>query len=139
MIDPQGRIAWALGRRAARRAASPAARARRRRLARPAFRAATTALIEAVPFLAMPGPRSSFSSREPVERPSDPAVRKANLRRIGRLFRDYRLKLFVVSLLIVFSALLGVVSPFLLRDILDTAIPGPEHGAAEPARRRDDR
>ncbi len=71
----------------------------------------------------MPGPRSAFSPREAVERPADPAVRKANLRRIGRLFRQYRLKLTVVSALIVFSSLLGVVSPFLLRDILDTAIP----------------
>ena len=50
-------------------------------------------------------------------------MRKANLRRIGRLFRDYRLKLIVVCGLIVFSSCLGVVSPFLLRDILDTAIP----------------
>ena len=71
----------------------------------------------------MPGPRSAFTPRETVERPADPAVRRANLRRIGRLFREYRLKLTVVSALIVFSSLLGVVSPFLLRDILDTAIP----------------
>ena len=71
----------------------------------------------------MPGPRSAFSPREAVERPADPAVRKANLRRIGRLFKQYRLKLTVVSALIVFSSLLGVISPFLLRDILDTAIP----------------
>ena len=71
----------------------------------------------------MPGPRSAYSPREPVERPADPAVRRANLRRIGRLFRGYRLKLFVVCGLIVFSACLGVVSPFLLRGILDTAIP----------------
>src|SRR4051794_889670 len=71
----------------------------------------------------MPGSRSAFSPREAVERPSDPAVRRANTRRIGGLFREYRWKLFVVSLLIVFASLLGVISPFLLRDILDTAIP----------------
>jgi ATP-binding cassette subfamily B protein len=71
----------------------------------------------------MPGPRSSFTPREKVERPADPAVRRANLRRIGKLFRQYRLKLTFVCALIVFSAGLGVVSPFLLRGILDTAIP----------------
>jgi ATP-binding cassette, subfamily B, bacterial len=76
----------------------------------------------------MPGFRSAFSPREPVERPADPAVRRANLRRIGRLFREYRLKLLLVSVLIVFSACLGVVSPFLLRGILDTAIPDQNMG-----------
>src|SRR5262245_43149540 len=71
----------------------------------------------------MPGPRSSFTPREKVERPADPAVRRANLRRIGGLFRQYRLKLTFVCALIVFAAALGVVSPFLLRGVLDTAIP----------------
>jgi ATP-binding cassette subfamily B protein len=71
----------------------------------------------------MPGGRSAFTPQEKVERPADPAVRKANLRRIGRLFREYRLKLTFVCGLIVVSACLGIVSPFLLRGILDTAIP----------------
>src|SRR4051794_11872220 len=71
----------------------------------------------------MPGPRSAFTPAEKVERPSDPAVRKANLRRIGHLFRHYKLKLIVVCGLIFLSACLGIVSPFLLRGILDTAIP----------------
>src|SRR3954467_15429323 len=69
------------------------------------------------------GPHHAFYSREPVERPADPEVRRANLRRIGRLFRGYWTKLTLVCALIVFSAGLGVVSPFLLREILDTAIP----------------
>jgi ATP-binding cassette subfamily B protein len=56
------------------------------------------------------------------ERPADPAVRKANLRRIIRLFRPYRARLGLVGGLIVVSAGLGVVSPFLLRAVLDTAI-----------------
>jgi ATP-binding cassette, subfamily B, bacterial len=56
------------------------------------------------------------------ERPSDPAVRKANFRRIVRLFRPYRLRLGAVSALIVFSAALGAVPAFLLREVLDTAI-----------------
>jgi len=71
----------------------------------------------------VPGPRSAFTPSEKPERPADPAVRKANLRRIGRLFRHYKLKLLVVCGLIVFSSCLGVVSPFLLRDIFDTALP----------------
>ena len=62
-------------------------------------------------------------SDEPVERPSDPAVRKANLRRIVSLFRSYRARLGAVCGLIFVSAALGVVSPFLLREVLDVAIP----------------
>jgi ATP-binding cassette subfamily B protein len=44
-------------------------------------------------------------------------------RRIGRLFRPYRGRLSAVLGLIVVSAGLGMVSPFLLRDVLDVAIP----------------
>src|SRR4051812_43766415 len=51
-----------------------------------------------------------------MERPKD-------LRRIARLFRPYRLRLSAVLGLIVVSATLGMASPFLLRAVLDTAIP----------------
>ena len=44
-------------------------------------------------------------------------------RRIGRLFAPYRGRLAAVLGLIVVSAGLGMVSPFLLRDILDRALP----------------
>jgi ATP-binding cassette subfamily B protein len=44
-------------------------------------------------------------------------------RRIARLFRPYRGRLSAVLGLIVVSAGLGMVSPFLLRDVLDRAIP----------------
>src|SRR3990170_3446407 len=73
----------------------------------------------------MPGRRfESFASGpDAPERPADPAVRKANLRRIFPLFRPYRLRLSAVCALIVFSAAVGVVSPFLLREVLDVAIP----------------
>jgi ATP-binding cassette subfamily B protein len=72
----------------------------------------------------MPGRRfGAFTSEDPPERPADPAVRKANFRRIVRLFRPYKARLAAVSGLIVLSAGLGVVTPFLLRDVLDTAIP----------------
>ncbi len=60
---------------------------------------------------------------EPPVRPADPAVRKANLRRIFPLFRNYRARLGVVCGLIVVSAALGVVPTFLLKAVLDTALP----------------
>jgi ATP-binding cassette, subfamily B, bacterial len=50
-------------------------------------------------------------------------VRRANLRRIVRLFTPYRLRLGAVSILIVVSAILGAASPFLLREVFDVAIP----------------
>jgi ATP-binding cassette subfamily B protein len=56
--------------------------------------------------------------REKPERPADPAVRRANLRRIARLFRDYRGRLSAVLVLILVSAALGVVPAFLLRGVL---------------------
>jgi ATP-binding cassette subfamily B protein len=55
---------------------------------------------------------------EKPERPADPAVRRANLRRIARLFRDYRGRLSAVLVLILGSAALGVVPAFLLRGVL---------------------
>jgi ATP-binding cassette subfamily B protein len=72
----------------------------------------------------VPGRRwESFAPDSPPERPADRAVRRANLRRIVRLFGPYRARLGAVCALIVFSAGLGVVSPFLLREVLDVAIP----------------
>jgi len=60
---------------------------------------------------------------EPPERPEDPAVRRANLHRVAHLFRPYRGRLAAVLTLIVFSAGLGVIPAFLLKEILNTAIP----------------
>ena len=71
----------------------------------------------------MPGGRFGSKQLERPERPADPAVRKANLRRIFPLFRSYRPQLAVVFTLIFFSALLGVIPAFLLKDILNTALP----------------
>ena len=67
--------------------------------------------------------RWSFDAGEPPERPADPEVRRANLRRVARLFRGYKAPLATVLALICLSSLLGIVSPFLLRAVLDTAIP----------------
>ena len=46
-----------------------------------------------------------------------------SLRRIGALFRPYRARLSGLLTLIFLSAGLGVISPFLLREVLDKAIP----------------
>src|ERR671937_1852654 len=48
---------------------------------------------------------------------------RSTLRRIRPLFRPYRARLLAVVALIVTSAGLGMISPFLLRDVLDQAIP----------------
>ena len=59
------------------------------------------------------------STEESPERPADPALRRANLRRIGSLFAPYRLRLGGLLLLIVASAALGVVPAFLLKSVLE--------------------
>ncbi|WP_284580946.1 ABC transporter ATP-binding protein [Streptomyces sp. 2P-4] len=64
----------------------------------------------------------------PPEEPLDPRrpgpqERPRELRRIVGLFRPYRGRLAVVGLLVCASSLVGVASPFLLREILDVAIP----------------
>jgi len=43
--------------------------------------------------------------------------------RIVRLFRPYRLRLSWLLTMILFSAALGVVPPFLLRDLLNNVLP----------------
>src|SRR5881394_2008304 len=54
----------------------------------------------------------------PPERPTDPEVRRANLRRVARLFRPYRWRLASVLTLIVLAAGLGVIPAFLLRGVI---------------------
>jgi ATP-binding cassette subfamily B protein len=56
---------------------------------------------------------------EAPDRPADAAVRRANLRRVGRLFAPYRVRLSGVLLLIVASAGLGVLPAFLLKRVLE--------------------
>ena len=60
-----------------------------------------------------------LSTQESPERPADPALRRANLRRIGTLFAPYRRRLGGLLLLIVVSAALGVVPAFLLKSVLE--------------------
>jgi ATP-binding cassette, subfamily B, bacterial len=59
------------------------------------------------------------SSDASPERPADPAVRRANLRRVVRLFKPYRGRLSAVLALIVFSSGLGVIPAFLLRGVIN--------------------
>src|SRR6266480_4091740 len=50
-------------------------------------------------------------------------ARDVSLRRIGRLFSPYRWQLAVVTAIIVASSLVGLASPFLLRAVIDKALP----------------
>jgi ATP-binding cassette subfamily B protein len=61
--------------------------------------------------------------RPPELRPEDIPATPVSLRRIGALFAPYRLRLSGLLSLIFVAAGLGVISPFLLREVLDTAIP----------------
>jgi ATP-binding cassette subfamily B protein len=65
-----------------------------------------------------PGPNWTPPPRDP-DAPRQPR----QLRRILRLFRAYRGRLAVVAVLVGLSSLVSVASPFLLRAILDVAIP----------------
>jgi ATP-binding cassette subfamily B protein len=55
----------------------------------------------------------------PPERPADPAVRRANLRRIRPLFKPYWRRLSALLALIVVTAGLGVLPAFLLRRVVN--------------------
>ncbi|MGA4847150.1 ABC transporter ATP-binding protein [Streptomyces sp. G5(2025)] len=64
---------------------------------------------------------------EPTWTPQDPAPgeepQPRQMRRILRLFRPYRGRLAIVGLLVCAASLVSVATPFLLKEILDTAIP----------------
>jgi len=67
-----------------------------------------------------PAPASLNGRDGDAESPGRP---KVEVRRVTALFRPYRGRLAAVLLLIAVSAGLGIVPPFLLRDVLDVAIP----------------
>ncbi|KAB7845569.1 ABC transporter ATP-binding protein [Streptomyces mobaraensis] len=68
--------------------------------------------------------RSPLRPHEPEWTPPPPdPEHPAQVRRILRLFRPYRGRLVFVGLLVAASSLVTVASPFLLREILDVAIP----------------
>jgi ATP-binding cassette, subfamily B, bacterial len=70
-------------------------------------------------------------SRGAAERKKPPALmdpsRERDRHRILSLFKPYRVRLAVVLVMIVFSALLSMVSPFLLRAVLDKGIFHHQH------------
>ncbi|MFG3281104.1 ABC transporter ATP-binding protein [Streptomyces sp. NPDC048111] len=66
--------------------------------------------------------RPEPSTWTPPPRGAEPPE-PAQIRRILGLFRPYRGRLAVVGLLVAASSLVSVASPFLLREILDVAIP----------------
>ena len=59
------------------------------------------------------------SADEAPERPADPELRRANMRRVGRLFGPYWRRLSGLLALIVVSAGLGVIPAFLLKRALE--------------------
>jgi len=63
---------------------------------------------------------------EAPERPADPVVRRANLRRVVSLFGPYRARLGGLLGLIVVSAALGVVPAFLLRGVIESIASGDD-------------
>lgn len=50
-------------------------------------------------------------------------AREVSLRRIGRLFLPYRWPLAIVIVIIVASSIIGLAAPFLLRAVIDVALP----------------
>src|SRR5688500_18651964 len=74
------------------------------------------------------GRARAFDYADPPERPADPAVRRAYLRRIVRLFRPYRGRLGGVLALILFSSALGAIPAFLIKEVFDTALPERDLG-----------
>ncbi|MFE4868018.1 ABC transporter ATP-binding protein [Streptomyces sp. NPDC056682] len=66
--------------------------------------------------------RPEHSTWTPPPRGTEPQE-PAQVRRILGLFRPYRGRLAIVGLLVAASSLVSVASPFLLREILDVAIP----------------
>jgi ATP-binding cassette, subfamily B, bacterial len=65
-------------------------------------------------------------ARPPSKQPSaaeKAQAREVSLRRIGRLFTPYRWPLTIVTAIIVVSSIVAMASPFLLRAVLDVALP----------------
>jgi ATP-binding cassette subfamily B protein len=70
------------------------------------------------------GRRSSGST--PVTTVDRARAREVSLRRIGALFTPYRGRLAVVTALIVVSSIVAMASPFLLRAVIDRALPAQD-------------
>ncbi|NYI04429.1 ABC transporter ATP-binding protein [Allostreptomyces psammosilenae] len=73
-------------------------------------------------------PHDSPTPLPPEEADASARRRPGELRRIARLFRPYRGRLAVVGVMITASSVVSLASPFLLREVLDTAIPQARTG-----------
>ena len=78
--------------------------------------------MSAQPFSAGRTGEGRHGSPAPM-RPEDVPATHVPLRRVAQLFSPYRRRLTLLLSLIFLSAALGVISPFLLREILNTAYP----------------
>jgi ATP-binding cassette subfamily B protein len=76
--------------------------------------------------LAHPTPDGPRRGRVSAEEKAQ--ARQVSLRRIGRLFRPHRRSLAVVTGIIVASSVVGMASPFLLREVIDVALPRQDVG-----------
>ncbi len=66
--------------------------------------------------------RERSRGEPPARRTADPAVRRANTRRVAGLFRPYRARLTWLLGLIGLAALIGLVPPFLLQALFDDVL-----------------
>ncbi|MFC4948022.1 ABC transporter ATP-binding protein [Pseudonocardia sp. GCM10023141] len=64
-----------------------------------------------------PGGRRAATAAEKKQ------AKEVSLRRIGRLFTPYRWPVAIVTAIIVASSIVSMASPFLLRSVIDTALP----------------
>jgi len=67
-----------------------------------------------------PGGRGTVTAEEKAQ------ARKVSLPRVGRLFIAHRLPLVIVTAIIVASSVVGMASPFLLREVIDVALPSQD-------------
>jgi ATP-binding cassette, subfamily B, bacterial len=78
--------------------------------------------VSAQPFAQGHGGGEGRRSRQQQPRPEDTPDKHVSLRRIGRLFAPYRVRLSLLLGLIVVGSVLSVASPFLLREAVDKGI-----------------
>lgn len=68
-------------------------------------------------------PKARTRSPKTVTAAEKSQAREVSLHRVGRLFAPYRWQLAAVTLIIAVSSVVSIASPFLLRAVLDTALP----------------
>jgi ATP-binding cassette subfamily B protein len=75
-----------------------------------------------------PGRQPGGQRQRSVTAAEKAQAREVSLRRIGALFRPYGWPLTIVTAIIVVSSIVGMASPFLLRAVIDRALPGQNVG-----------